>query len=270
MSPRLFWSVVSIEARAALSYRVDFWLNMLVGFTVQFGIVYFLWTAMFRESGREIIGGYTLDGMIIYYLSVILLGKLVRGREMEQAVSTDIYEGSLNRYLIFPARYFGFKYAQHVGMMGPGVMQFALFGPVVYLVLDVPAHLVPQFSSVLMSLAAIAVGNVLHYLLSLPLQLVAFWADNVWSLEVAKRFFTTLLGGLMIPLSLFPEWAQGTLYFLPFRFFFDFPARVMLNQIGPIEWAIGTLVSLGWCVVFWAVCAWVWRRGRLHYTGVGI
>ena len=51
IQPRLLWRVTSLEARTHMSYRVDFWLNAVVGFVADFGVVYFLWMAVFRESG---------------------------------------------------------------------------------------------------------------------------------------------------------------------------------------------------------------------------
>ena len=56
MSLRLFWHVVSTEARTQMSYRVDFWLNAVVSFVAQIVLMYFLWQAMFSESGATRIG----------------------------------------------------------------------------------------------------------------------------------------------------------------------------------------------------------------------
>ena len=270
MRPRLFREVWSLEARTAMSYRVDFWLNTVVDFAVQFGVVYFLWRAMFAESGHETIGGYTFDRLVAYYVAVILLGKLVRGRQFESAISSDIYEGGLNRYLVFPVPYLPFKYAQHLGMMLPGLVQFAMFGVLIAFCLEIPPDFTPTPASIAMTVVAVAIANLLHFLMSFPIQCVAFWADNVWSLEVAKRFLTTLLGGYMLPLEAFPDAMQRVLAWLPFRFFFHFPARVFLNQVAPGEWAQGVILALMWCVVFAILSGMIWRRGRLKYTGVGI
>jgi ABC-2 type transport system permease protein len=270
MSPRLFLHVVSLEARNRMSYRAEFWLNALVGFFVELAVVYFLWQAMFDESGSDAIGGYTLTGMVTYYLAVILLGKLVRTQRFEGGVSADIYEGGLNRYLVFPAGYFPFKYAQHLGGLVPAVFQFSLFAALVVGVLDIPAHLRPTLASATMALTAVALANLLYYLLDYAIQLVAFWADNVWSLDVAKWFLASLLGGFMVPLSVFPEWVVPYLELLPFRFLFDFPARVLLGQIGPAEWAQGLGLALAWCGVFALIGKAVWRRGVRQYAGVGI
>ncbi len=270
MNPRLFWKITSLEARTRMSYRVDFWINLAVGFLVEFGIAWYLWQAIFTHTSSRTIGGYTFNGMVVYYLAVILVGKLVRTSRFEGAVSNDIYEGSLNRYIVFPAPYFPFKYAQHLGTLLPAALQFLLFGGLTLFVLDIPPEMAPTPTGLIMTLGALALGNLLYFILDYAIQLVAFWADNVWSLDVAKWFVASLLGGYMVPLTVFPDWVRGPLELLPFRFFFDFPARALMNQLTFEEWIGGMAIGVVWCGVF-AASAWaVWSRGRLRYTGVGI
>jgi len=269
MSPRVFLHVLSVELRSQLSYRADFWINAFAGFLAEFGVTWFLWAAVFVESGKTVIGGYTFEGMVLYFLAVVLLGKLASGREHEGAISTDIYEGSLNRYLVFPASYAAFKYAQRIGHLGIAFAQFLLFGAAAYLVLDLP-HPSVTFATVLMAAVATMGANLLYFLVDNLIQYVAFWADNVWSLDVAKRWLVLILGGQMAPLSVFPNGARRVLEFLPFRFFCEFPARVLLGEIGPVAWAQGLALMGIWGLVAWLAGRLLWHRGQLQYAGVGI
>lgn len=270
MNARLFLQVASIEARGQMSYRVDFWLNAVVGFLAQFGLMVFLWTAMFTESGATRIGGYDFYGMLFYYLGVILFGKIVRGPELQGGVSSDIYEGGLNRYLVLPTNYFAFKVAQSLGRLGPAFVQLFLFGIIFLLVLPMPADVGLTSLTLGMAIVSALAGNLLYFVLGFPLQCVAFWADNVWSLSVALRFVSSLLGGFLLPLSVFPEWAQVPLHWLPFRFLYDFPVNVALGRIDAGAWLQGLALCLVWTVLIGGVGRAVWRRGILGYTGVGI
>ena len=121
-----------------------------------------------------------------------------------------------------------------------------------------------------MALVSLAAANLLHYLINFPIQAVAFWADNVWSLLVAERFIISLLGGLMLPLDFFPEWARAVLVWLPFPYLFSVPVRTLLGQVGVAEWAAGLAILAAWCGIAALAGRWVWRRGDLQYTGVGI
>ncbi|HWP83848.1 MAG TPA: ABC-2 family transporter protein, partial [Terriglobia bacterium] len=138
------------------------------------------------------------------------------------------------------------------------------------LAVGIPAEVRITPASVLMGLAALALANLLHFLLVIPIQAVAFWADNVWSLMVAERIAISFLGGQLAPLSLFPAWAQNALAWLPFPYLYSFPVRAILGGVSLREWALGMLVGLAWCGMAAAVGQWVWRRGDRQYTGVGI
>ncbi len=270
MKPRLFLQVFSIEARRRMSYRVDFWINTLVGFVVEFGVAYFIVIALFEHSNADRLGPYTREGMVVYYLSVLLIAKIVRGPEFGGHIAEDIYQGALTRYLLFPASYFHFKYAEHMGALVPLLLQAVLFGCVAAFVLTMPDELRITPLSVLLCVISIGMANFLYFLMRLPLQAVAFWADNVWSLAVMLRLVTSLLGGAMVPLVLFPEWGRTILAYLPFRFLFDVPVRTLLGQMGFQAWAQAMALALVWCVVIGAIGRLVWRRGDLRYTGVGI
>ncbi|MDP2359554.1 MAG: ABC-2 family transporter protein [bacterium] len=267
---RLFSHVASVEARKAMSYRADFWINVVVSFFAQLGVVWYLWEAIFRSTGQALIGGWDLPSMLQYYVLVILCGKLVRGQEMMAGLSQDIYDGGLSRYLLYPVDYWSVKYAQHVGALLPALVQLVLFMALMPLFSGSIGAFRPGPAELAMGAIALAAGNLLYFLLLLPIQAVAFWADNVWSLAVLVRFGSGLLGGALLPLSLFPDEARAVLDLLPFRFLFDFPVSALMGRLAFGEWAAGMgLIGL-WCGLLWALSRLVWRRGELSYTGVGI
>ena len=265
---RLFWRIAGIEARKRMAYRTDFWLNALVGFVTELGVAYFIVQAMF--AGTDRLGEYSRRGMLLYYVAVLLAARLVRPADLEWAISDDIYQGALNRYLLYPVSYGVMKYATQMGTLLPAIVQVLLFGAWVPFVLGVPEGLQVTPASALMAVGAILVANLLHFLSVYPIQLVAFWADNCWSLLVAHRLVAMVFGGLLLPLTLFPGWSQPIVNALPFRYMFAFPVEVLLGRVTPAQYAAGLAVALGWCVAGAAVSAVVWRRGTLQYTGVGI
>ncbi|MEI2640250.1 MAG: hypothetical protein V9F03_14845 [Microthrixaceae bacterium] len=51
-----------------MSYRADFWINVVIGFVAQYGVMFSLWQALYRESGQSTIRGWTFPMMILYYV----------------------------------------------------------------------------------------------------------------------------------------------------------------------------------------------------------
>ncbi len=270
MTTKLFFKTLNLEARTTMSYRFDFWISAVIGFIAEFGAVWFLWNAVFKESNSDVIGGYSLSSMYIYYLTVILISKIVRGSRSKNDIASDIYQGNLNKYLLFPVNYILYKYAQHLGVMFPSFIQFFLFGVVVILVIDLPNDINLSFTSIFMALITIFIANILYFLMNYMLKLTAFWIDNVWSLDAFKWFIVSLLGGYMLPISVFPKNLQIVLNYLPFKFLFDFPVNTLFGKIGVEIWVKEIAISLIWCLFFLIVCRLVWKKGRLQYTGVGI
>ncbi len=270
MTPRLFASVAAMEARRRMSYRADFWVYLGLNFVAAIAIPWCLWSAIYASTGNERIEGYSFHGMLAYYCLAVLLGRVVRGPEHLGDVAEDIYHGHLSRYLIYPSSYVGFKYAQHIGGLLPHVLQLVVFCPLLALVAGVPEDVRLSPFSVVATLVTLGIANWLYYLLAFPLQSVAFWADNVWSLSVLLRIGAALLGGAMVPISLFPEWGAAVARWLPFAALYDLPVNTLLGKFSAAEWGKGILVALGWCALAYWIGRRVFRRGERSYSGVGI
>lgn len=270
MTLRLFTSIAGVEARRLMSYRADFWFTAVGAFLVEIVIAWFLWSALFAESGQNEIAGFSRQGMVLYYVVALLLGKLVRGEDRQSTVARDIYEGALTRYILYPQRYFACKYAEHIGALAPALVQLAVLGLGATAFLDLPSLGDLGPATLLRAVIAIAAGNLLAFLLTFVLESTAFWADNVWSLSVLLRFTGNLLGGQMLPLNAFPDWAQPWLAALPFRFLFDFPTMTLLGRLDMAAWMSGLAVALAWIALLALAARLAWRRGYRAYTGVGI
>jgi ABC-2 type transport system permease protein len=267
---RLFLGIAGMEARRRLTYRADFWIAAVIGILVHFAVSWFVWFSIFENGGATRIAGFDLPAMAAYYAGVLLASRLVRGSELESAIATDIYEGHLNRYLVLPASYFRLKYAQHLGSMLPLLVQVVVLTGVAIVLVPASPDVEVTPGGIARAAVSLALANLLHFLLSFPIQAFAFWADNVWSLSVMLRFTTDLLGGLMLPLAVFPGWAQEAGRWLPFRCLFAAPVETALGRMGPEAWAESLWVGAAWCVAIGLVARAVWRRGTLQYSGVGM
>lgn len=267
MSLRILWSIASVEARKRMSYRLDFWIHALVGLSVQLGVAYLITLALYRESGATAIAGFSLREMMAYYVFVVVVARVVTATEMDHSVSQDIYEGALSRYLLYPTSYPAVKYAQQIGAMAPAFVQCVVFAAWMPFVFGVPAGI--SAGGVAMGAVSVLVASLLQFMMILPIQAVSFWADNVWSLMVAYRIVSRILGGMMIPLALFPAWLRDALPWTPFPYLFAMPVDAVLGRVNALQWAQGTGIALAWCAVLAMVTSVVWRRGDLQYTGVG-
>ena len=261
------WRFYVNNLQRLVSYRAEFWIGFLGTLISQIGVAYFLWKAIFHVRGSETLRGYTFGGIMLYYLLVPLVERVGHVQEMA-GFSGEIYDGGLSRYLLYPVSYFRIKYASNLAEATIYLGQLSLILLGYSLCFGKPAGLSPV--SILQGLAALWASATLCFFLSGALEMVAFWADNVWSLWILVRMAGSLLGGGMIPLAFFPDWARTALAWLPFARFIDFPIRCLLGKVGWEEWLLGLLASGIWAGVFGAATALLWRRGLKSYAGVGI
>lgn len=261
--------VFTLEIRKLMSYRVDFWSQFLGTIIAQIVAAYFLWKAIFDYRGVDELGGYSFGGLMLYYLLVPLVSYMIRGPEMG-FMSQEIYDGTLNRYLIYPVSFFNYKFVAHLAASFMYSLQFILGLVLFVAIFGIPDGITISVTSLGMGFSFVLLAAYLYFVMASNLELIAFWADNVWSLLVLQRFFISLFGGAWIPLSFFPGWAQKLLDLLPYSYLASFPIRCFLGQISWQAWGLGLVVIVFWALFFTGVMRIVWRRGNLKYTGVGI
>ncbi len=269
MRAPLFWSLFKQSLAKIFSYRVNFWINFWGSAIIEILIAYALWFSVFEYQQVKQIGGYSFEQMMLYYLLVSFIGRVVRGTEHFE-VSTDIYEGNLTRYLLYPHNYFKFKYAEQLGYTAVGVVQsgvaITLF---YYLFPQAFANVQLSFVSLPVYLLTIWLASVFYFLVMTLLELVAFWADNVWSLLVMARFAVSFLGGLYLPLSLFPEAMQQALTYTPFPALTYLPISYLMGGASFAALMNSIYVLLFWILILSMMMAFVWGRGKYRFSGIG-
>jgi ABC-2 type transport system permease protein len=72
---------------------------------------------------------------------------------------------------------------------------------------------------------------------------------------------SAMLGGLIVPLQLFPDWAQPIIYALPFAGVLDLPARLYTGNIPPAGLAWVLAHQLAWTVALVAAGRLILARG---------
>ncbi len=262
-------SVLSLEMRKLLTYRIEFWFIFLGGIAVQFILAWFLWDAIFTYRHVEKLGGYSFAGLMFYYLFASLTVQTMRGREVFE-ISREIYDGSLNRYLVYPVNFFSYRLAMRMAELLMALLQFAIILILCLIFLTIPEEFSLNIFSISKAFVALLIAVALHFYMGLILELIAFWADNVWSLLVLLRFVIALLGGGMIPFSFFPDWSQELLSALPFYYLIAFPVETLLGLHDSSSFWMGIVVAVGWTLSFILLARLVWSRGLLRYTGVGM
>lgn len=262
MSP--YTAVVAARVRMLLQYRAA----ALAGFTTQVfwgAIKLMVFAAFFASSTRE--QPMSLPEVVAYiWLGQALLALLPWNVDSE--IAEQVRSGALAYDLLRPldlytflfVRTLAFRTATTAMRMLPMLLLAMLVLPAVGLgdwALQPPPSLAAALMFLLCLVATVllstAITNLMHVALLRTLS-----GDGFNRLMPG---LVPLLSGLVIPLPLFPDWAQPFLTWQPFRGLADVPFRVWSGHIPAAEAWADLALQLAWLALF--VVAGRWLLGRL-------
>lgn len=261
--------VVSTEIRKILAYRSDFWVNFLGQALIQLSIARALWTSIFESNGTIEMRGMTLEQITLYYLLAPLTMKILMGENIG-FLARDIYDGGLNRYLVWPLPPLGYKLLTYLTYSAFYIFQLTILYSIARFFLDQSPYSTIEFVRLAAGILYLFIACVGYFCLSSLCEMVAFWADNTWTLGVMLRFVGAFLGGAFLPLTFFPDWLREVVQYLPFAAMISGPVNLILGRADFASSLQNLAILLAWIVIlFWAVKK-MWQQGNLKYTGVGM
>jgi ABC-2 type transport system permease protein len=264
-----YWHVINIGLQNTLVYRVNFLFRSVFGLIPLMATI-FLWRAIYSSrEGSDDIAGYTLAGMVSYYLVVTLVDMLTAVNEDDWQIAADIKDGNLNQFLLKPIDYMLYRFC----LFGAGRLIYTTVALIpVALFIFVQRHffvLPPDAATVGWFGVTIVLTAVLQFLISFTMALLAFWVLEVSTFIFILFALEYIAGGHLFPLDILPPTLERILHFTPFPYQLFFPVSVYLGRTtGPALWE-GLSIQLFWIVTFYAVARLVWSRGIRKYTAVG-
>jgi ABC-2 type transport system permease protein len=263
---RAYMAIAATRFRAMLQYRAA----ALGGIFTQsfFALVrIMIFDAFYRSSAvaqplapAEMVG-YVWLGQMTYAMFPW---------NVDSAVREDVRSGNvvyelcrpLSLYWLWSSRALALRTAPVLLRLPPIVIVAVVIMPAIGLDawrLQPPPDLAAAFAALAAMVGALALSCALTTLMSITM----LWTVSGQGVAVMSSALALLLGGMVIPLPLFPDWAQPIVTALPFAGLLDLPARLYTGNIPPsgLAWVLAhqlgwsaALVGLGW----WAVA----RRTR--------
>jgi ABC-2 type transport system permease protein len=220
-----------------------------------------LWTVTYGVLGTERIGEYSLPQMIWYFAfaeaimtSVPLLRRKVDGDVKSGELAYRL--GKPYNYLLYLASdYLGEWIARFALNLSIGcIMALVLVGPITFTVVGVAGALV-----------VLAGAVALDFLLSACISLLAFWVEDTAPFYLIYRRMVMLLGGMMIPLDVFPEPLSSIAQALPFSYIVYGPARQWASPTPEffVQMVTGLSISI---VIAAAAAILIFRAGQRNVT----
>ena len=256
--------ILRTAARQQWVYRAELAMRA-VQMVLFMGVFMALWSTAFGVSGQAELAGYSLAEMV-WYLAMTETITLSSSRvfvEISEAVKTGDIAYTLARPLSYPF----YQVANSLGNSAPRFVLNLLTAAAVVVVGTGCAPVLRgaegagSLPGLLAFLGMAALALLLDALVAVLIGLLAFWIEEVtpafWIYQ--KLLFT--VGGLFLPLEMFPGWLRQAVRWLPFQFITYAPARafVAFEPEFVLRAAAG---QVGWVVALVALVGLVWRRAQ--------
>lgn len=267
------WIIFRTCVEERLVYRGDFALGTLMRFMPILTQI-FLWTAVFSATAGAMIGDYTREDVIAYYLLTMLGRAFSSMPGLASGIALQIRTGEIKKFMIQPIDLLGYlllariahKLVYYAVAAGPFALVFWLCGDFF------PAEW-PDATTLAAFILSLLMGFALGFFLEATLGMIGFWFLEVSSLLFVYMLANFFFSGHMFPLDFLtdsvPEWLATILWFQPLKFLAYFPAAVYLGKItGPELWQ-GLALQAAWVLFFFTTARLAMQRGYQRYSGFG-
>lgn len=252
---RKYAAVAEVNLRSRLAYLWDQLISNLFLIIIIYVFVK-LWQVTYAAQGSGTITGYTLPQMIWYLVATeAIIFSLPR---THATLEQEVREGDLALRLNKPYSYLLFHYS---ASLGEGLFRLftglLLGGLTAYLMVGgIPFSL----SSVSALLIIYLLTQGLHFCYGAAIGLAAFWTEDITGLFFLFDRVKWILGGLLLPIEVFPAPVRAVAELLPFQHMLYGPARLFVKFSWDGAGRLAAAQAL-WLTVFAAVCAGLYRLG---------
>jgi ABC-2 type transport system permease protein len=244
------------EARQQWAYRGEIFARSFSMILYMFTFVA-LWNTAYRVSGQRELAGYTL-AQIIWYLGMaetITLSTSFAHVEIAEAVRAGDVAYALTRPVPYPF----FQLARSLGNSWPRF--FVNLGMAVLVVLVATQQIAsgPVGMAAFFLMAALAL--LLDAVISVTIGLLAFWLERTQPVYLIYQKLIFTLGGLFLPLEVFPDGLERFARWLPFQLIAYAPARAFVAFDAALT--LRTLAAqLLYILLLTGVMWLIWRRAQ--------
>lgn len=231
---------------------------------------YFIYVSVYAAIYRAIYAGQASVGGLssreaLTYVAVAWVLRSLYTNTLDREVTEDVRRGDIALSLLRPVDYPWSRLASAAGEALVRAMLFTL--PAAAVIASVyrvqsPQGLLPTLGFLLGTVLAFVVYSQLNLLVGLT----AVFTEHTIGVQRAKNAMVDLLGGVLIPLTFFPGWAQTALAWLPFQAITYTPVAMYLGQLDILR---GLAVQLIWVLVLFALLRRLWRRALDQLTVQG-
>lgn len=257
---KIYCPFASNQVKRNLAYKGSFYLFMLCYIFSAF-IAYFLWMAIYKSSGTNVLGGLTQQEMVLYiFMTYVTSNTFSIG--ISDELATHIEQGSIAMNLIKPMDY---RLSLISGAFGNLIYRF--FAPSIFVWVALEVYRVQvlhmpmvDIQNIVLYLISGCMSFLIYVLFDFCFGMISFITTFVFGLELAKTALLSFLSGQLIPLSFFPDAWQQVFNFLPFSSMVYSPVMLYLGKYSGYDIAFTLAKQALWVIILYSLGSFIWQK----------
>lgn len=252
---RAMYIIIKGECMRRLAYRQ----GVIIGFISQLVsvIMYsFLWNAVYKNAGDNLIYGFDRNDMILYVFASFLVSNLVCGNVAKE-MGEDVRDGSVSMILIKPISYRSNLIAKSLGDFN---FKLLTSGLVILVWLEVYKFVVNgmNFSSVFFVISLLC-SFLIYSLFDFIFGLLAVKTTYSFGMLLIRDAVFAFVSGKLIPFEFMPEKLSTILKMLPFASIVYEPSMIYLNRYQFVEIVNVILLQVIWIIALYLLGKILWH-----------
>lgn len=243
----------------------------LLGDIISLFILYFLWTAIYKNATSDIINGMTFKEMVSYLIYARIATTLVFSSASFWIIGEDIYEGGISISLIRPLNYRNQLLAISFGnFISALILMFIPLMIVSSILLHFTVGLtVPSLLTIILFFISAVFSFIIADCLNFLIGELVLFTNAMFGLMLIKNITMSFLSGSLLPSSFFPNWLNTALKFLPFQSMVEKPIMILMNKLSVTETLVAIAIQILWVIILNMCCTLSFNAIKKRVVSVG-
>lgn len=222
-------------------------------------ITYYLWKAVYDNSGVNVINGFSFPEMIQYIIMSYITTNIVQiGVAFD--MGEEVQDGSIAINLVRPI-----NYKLKMFMSSLATMTYRLLFPSLIVVLFYESYFYWEFGTfslsiknILLYIVSVSASFLLYFLFDFSIGIISFYTTYIWGITITKNAILKILTGQLIPLVFFPNIIVKIFEFMPFMSMNYVPVMIFCGKLQCGELIISLLKQFFWIIIFSVISKKLW------------
>ena len=168
----------------------------------------------------------------------------------EYQINEDIKDGGLNKYLIRPVNYCGYRFCSYLGEKMPQLILLLICTSVLVAFSSIFLGLKLSLVRIVLFLVGLVLAVILNFFIFYCVALLSFWLTDVHLLFGTVSVVLVVVSGGVFPMDIFGKTAALLISLLPFEYTTQFPVNIINGKLSMGAIGTGMLCQLAWIAFF--------------------